>query len=139
MTPPIRRAGTDRLPDRTEIRQPRERSFDNEAFFAALDLQRTSRSITWKKVADEANVSASTLTRIAQGRRPDVDSFAALVAWAGLEAQHFIGKPTTDSPRPLTQISALLRRDPNLTPEAATAIEQLVKVTYEQFRRSPPE
>jgi len=127
--------GGDGVPPRA--RGERERHFDNDAFYAALDAQRRSRGITWKKVAEEANVSASTLTRIAQGRRPDVDSFAALAGWAGLRPESFLTIKPEASPRPLVEISALLRRDPNLSAEAVVAIEQLVNVTYERFRTPP--
>ena len=55
--------------------------FDADAFFEALDKTRNNKKITWRKVAEEAGVSASTLTRMAQGKRPDVDTLAALAAW----------------------------------------------------------
>ena len=59
--------------------------FDADGFYSALDAERRSRRYTWKRVADESRVSASTLTRMAQGRRPDIDGLAALVAWSGFE------------------------------------------------------
>lgn len=111
--------------------------FDLEGFYAALDAQRRARGLNWKTVASEAGVSASTLTRMAQGRRPDVDGLAALSAWAGLEPGNFI--PDHDSSReriePLAAISVYLRRDPNLSPESARAVDQILKATYEQFRK----
>jgi transcriptional regulator with XRE-family HTH domain len=112
---------------------PRERSFDNGAFFAALDSAREARKLTWKQLASQAGVSASTLTRVGQGKRPDVDSFAALVAWAGLKPGDFIGTSHSDS-EPLAEISVLLRRDPHLTDEAATALDELLKATYKRLR-----
>ena len=63
--------------------------FEAEAFFSALDSQRQSQKLTWKKVAELSGVSASTLTRIAQGKHPDVDSLGALCNWAGLNADIF--------------------------------------------------
>ncbi len=115
----------------------RDRSFDNEAFFAALDAERISRNMHWKAVAALAGVSASTLTRIGQGRRPDVDSFAALSAWAGLDPEHFFRRASDEQeqPSPLSEISLLLRRDPNLSPDAATALDELVKATYERLQQ----
>jgi transcriptional regulator with XRE-family HTH domain len=114
----------------------RKGRFDAQAFYAALDAERRSRRYTWKQVAQEAQVSASTLTRMAQGRRPDVDSLAALVAWAGLSADTFV---LGDQPRPepgtLTMISTYLKGDPQLTAEAAEALDQLVKATYERMRK----
>lgn len=116
----------------------RDRSFDNESFFAALDAERISRKMHWKAVAAQAGVSASTLTRIGQGRRPDVDSFAALSAWAGLDPEDFFRRSTTkeqEKPSPLSEISLLLRRDANLSPDAATALDELVKATYERLQQ----
>lgn len=111
--------------------------FDAEAFYAALDSQRQARRLTWKKVADEAGVSASTLTRMAQGRRPDVDSMAALLAWSGLKTDWFIKSDETPQreAEPLTQITTYLRADPNLTSEAVIALEALIKATYERLRQ----
>lgn len=110
--------------------------FDAEAFYAALDGQRLSRRITWKKVAEESGVSASTLTRLAQGRRPDVDSMAALVVWSGLSADSFVrnSKKVKRRAEPLAAITAILRGDPNLSDRGAVALEALVKTAYESFR-----
>lgn len=111
-------------------------SFDAEAFYTALDGERRNRRCTWKRVADEAKVSQSTLTRMAQGRRPDVDSLAALVAWSGLSADDFVrGVKEKPEPGPLARISTYLRSDPHLTPEAAEALDELMKVTYERMRK----
>ena len=115
---------------------PRKRRFDGEAFYAALDGVRRDRRCTWKQVALESGVSASTLTRMAQGRRPDVDSLAALVDWAGLSADTFLlDEGVRRQPGALAMISIHLRNDPQLTPEAADAIDEMVKATYERMTR----
>ncbi len=113
-------------------------SFDAEGFFAALDSARQGRTLSWKQVANEAHVSASTLTRMGQGRRPDVDSLAALARWSGLDPADFIrgGKPAAQRrPEPLAMISTYLRGDPNLSEEAAAALEEVIKATYERLRK----
>ena len=110
--------------------------FDADGFYAALDAERRSRGYTWKRVADESRVSASTLTRMAQGRRPDIDGLAALVAWSGLSADSFVRDDQAKSEaEPLAMISTYLKSDRNLTPEAAEALDQLVKATYERMRK----
>ena len=113
----------------------RVRAFDTQAFFSALNAAREARDITWKALASEAGVSASTLTRVGQGKRPDVDSFAALVAWAGLKPQDFIAVSSRES-EPLAEISVLLRRDPHLNDEAATALDELLKATYKRLKNA---
>ena len=111
--------------------------FDADAFYAALDAERRSRRYTWKQVAEEARVSASTLTRMAQGRRPDVDSLAALVAWAGLSADAFVDSgEVRATPGSLTMISTYLKGDPQLSAEAAEALDQMVKAAYERLRNA---
>ena len=71
-------------------------------------------------MAQESGVSASTLTRIAQGKHPDVDSLAALSAWSGLAVDRFVkgGLPRKE-PEPLAMISSFLRSDSRLNEEAA--------------------
>jgi transcriptional regulator with XRE-family HTH domain len=111
--------------------------FDSEAFFAALDAVRVSMKINWKEVARGTGVSASTLTRMAQGRRPDVDGLAALCLWSGLKADDFIFEEEGQrrEATPIAMISTYLRADPNLTKEGAIALEQVIKATYEQMTK----
>lgn len=134
-----REIAREQLPEASELRSttvPGKGRFDAEAFYTALDAERRSRRQTWKRVAEEAQVSASTLTRMAQGRRPDVDSMAALIAWSGLSADTFVkGTQTRAVPGALSVISSSLRSDPQLTAEAAAALDELMKVTYERMRK----
>ena len=110
--------------------------FDSQGFYDALDATRRSKNLNWKEVAAQSGVSASTLTRMAQGRRPDVDGLAALASWSGLKADHFVRSETQQNePEPLAMISTYLKSDPHLTAEAAEAIDQLVKATYERMRK----
>ena len=109
--------------------------FDTEAFYDALDAVRLARRKTWKQVAGESGISASTLTRMAQGKRPDVDGLAALAAWSGLAADDYVRSDTTrPAVEPLAKISTYLRSDKNLSRESATALDELIKATYERLR-----
>ena len=109
--------------------------FDGDAFYAALDGQRQARQCTWRRVAEESGVSASTLTRISQGRRPDVDSLAALSAWSGLDVDMFVrGRSPKTEPEPLAVISSCLRSDPRLNEHAAAALDEMVKAAYRSMR-----
>lgn len=110
--------------------------FDAMGFYQALDATRRAREVTWRQVAREAGITASTLTRMAQGKRPDVDSLAALTTWSGLKADNFVrsaGKETLAEP--LAMISTYLRSDPNLSAPAADALDELVKATYQRLRK----
>jgi transcriptional regulator with XRE-family HTH domain len=113
------------------------KGFDGDGFYRALENTVTARSKTWKQVAAETGVSASTLARMAQGRRPDAASLAALSAWAGLNPSDFVDAPykvaRTES---MAEISTLLRADPSLDAQGAEALEAIVRAAYERFRKS---
>ena len=115
---------------------PKKGWFDGEAFYAALDAVRAARRQNWKQVASESGVSASTLTRMAQGKRPDVDGLSALLAWSGLNADDYVRSSEEKRPEqePLAMISTYLRSDRNLSAEAAAALEQVIKATYDTLR-----
>lgn len=111
--------------------------FDSDLFYTALDAARAARGLSWRDVAKESGVSASSLTRIGQGKRPDVDSLTALCAWSGLNAGDFMELAGQPRPEPLALISTHLRGDPNLSPDAADFIDDLVRTSYERLRSRP--
>ncbi|ALA61212.1 hypothetical protein [Nitrospira moscoviensis] len=113
------------------------KGFDGRAFYKVLESTVGARQKTWKQVAMETGVSASTLTRMAQGRSPDAASLAALSAWAGLNPSDFVKASFKKKQRPeaITQISSLLRTDPNLDKDAAEAMDAIIRAAYERFRR----
>jgi transcriptional regulator with XRE-family HTH domain len=116
-------------------------SFNASGFYAALDAERLARRLNWKDVSAASGVSASTLTRLSQGKRPDVDSLAALTAWLGMSVDRFMGRRTTafGSASPLTQISSILRDDPDLNEDAAAALDEMIKATYVRLRSKKAE
>ncbi len=82
---------------------------DVKALHAALDQQRRARGLSWRQLAKHAAVSPSTLTRMAQGKRPDVDSFSALIQWLGIPAEDFMRRSgagdEAEEPEPMAVIS----------------------------------
>lgn len=108
--------------------------FDTQAFYAALNAVRLSRQKTWKEIAHEAGINASTLSRISGGAKPDVNGLASLLAWSDLKAEMFIRGAGQGAAEPIAQITALLRADPKLTRDHAQLIEDIVVSTYNRLR-----
>lgn len=92
--------------------------FEIDAFSTSLNSIRLMRNKTWKSVAWEAGVSASTLTRIMQGKRPDVDSLSALCKWAQFNANDFLNKD-----------GEILE----LPPLATYTVQQLIEIIYHRI------
>lgn len=109
--------------------------FDAQGFYQAMDAERLSRSLNWKQVAEQSGISASTLTRLAQGKKPDVDSLAALISWSGLDSCDFVRTTGSVEASNFSKSLLLLRSDPNLDPEGAAMLEDMLKVAYERLRK----
>ena len=107
-----------------------EPAFDISGFYLALDGARRGRNLNWKEVAEAARVHPSTLSRMANGRRPDADSLALLAAWSGLNPADFVPGVRPAVADTLAQISSFVHGDPLLSPEAATALDEMIKATY---------
>lgn len=108
--------------------------FDSDAFYSALNAVRLSRQKTWKEVAQETGINASTLTRMSQGANPDVDGLASLLEWGNLKAEMFIRGLKNEEPHAIAKITALLRADPQLSPKHAKLIEDIIVTTYNQLK-----
>ena len=113
---------------------PEDDRFDSEALYAALNAARLSQQKTWKDVAEESGVNASTLSRIGQGAKPDVNGLAALLQWSNLKAEDFIRGPKRRKTEAIAEITALLRADTNLTKANAKLIEDIVVSTYNKLK-----
>ncbi len=104
---------------------------DVDALYVTLDSERRQRGFSWRRLAQEAGVGPSTLSRMAQGNRPDVDSFAALIHWLGLPAEQFMRHSEDEPERQATgsaqAVASLLRADKNLDPESAAAIDDILR------------
>jgi len=114
---------------------PTSTFFDWAAFASALKQERRSRSISWRRVALESGVSASTLSRLNQGGRPDAEGLASLALWSGLDLRIFVrpSRRAQERSNTLSAISAALHLDPSLSPEHADTILALVRSVYHRL------
>ena len=111
----------------------------------AIRRRREELGLSLRDVADETNVSASTLSRIENGTgKPDADNIAALTRWLDMPMERVMsgrGKdadaatPVVYFPHESTPdiIEAHLRADRNLNEETARALSEMFRVAYAQF------
>jgi transcriptional regulator with XRE-family HTH domain len=119
-----------------KVHMPKEH-LNTAALYAALDAQRGSRALSWRQLAKEVGVSPSTMTRLANGQRPDVDAFAALVRWLGQPADSFLTSDELE-PRPepdlVAQLAPLLRARSDLNEQDVKYLEDLIGVAARRFQ-----
>jgi transcriptional regulator with XRE-family HTH domain len=113
-----------------------ETTVNVDALYAALDTKRRSLDASWRGISRELDVSPSTFSRMAQGRRPDVDTFATLLRWLKVDADAFMIGEETDpakEPDPVVMVSTYLRSAKNITAEDARALEDIFGAAYNRL------
>jgi len=68
----------------------KRQQLDVPALYAALDVVRAHTGMTWREVAQDTGLSASTFSRMAAGHKPDVDALCTLVTWLRIPMDRFV-------------------------------------------------
>lgn len=105
---------------------------DVDALYSELDRKRQRENLSWRSLANELKITPSTFTRMAQGLKPDVDTFATLIRWLGTSQEGFLLplRKSTTATDPVAMISSYLRADKNVTDEQAHALEDIIRAAY---------
>jgi transcriptional regulator with XRE-family HTH domain len=95
--------------------------------------QRGSRGLR-DVAAEMGNVSPSTLSRVENGNKPDMDTFLLLCDWLDVPPAKFfystMNRDQIDQLPASDSIAFLLRADRNLDPATANVLATLVKAAY---------
>lgn len=105
---------------------------------AALDKAREVQGLSWRQLAKEIGVSASTISRMANNLNPDVNAFAAMTTWLKLPAEDFYvrGSAEGDGQEPdlVAQLVPLLRARKDLKPQDVEYLEEMIGAAAKRFR-----
>ncbi|MFE4818575.1 helix-turn-helix domain-containing protein [Streptomyces sp. NPDC056704] len=67
---------------------------DVEELHRRLDARRQQQRLSWRQLAARLDLSASTLSRLADGKRPDADALVSLLVWLDLDdGLNYVIKP----------------------------------------------
>ena len=108
-------------------------NLDAERLANLVRSKRGSRGL--RETAKEiGNVSPSTISRVENGKTPDMDTFFTLCDWLEIPPAELMkntaGKDKVDTPE---AIEIQLRADKNLDPAIADALASLVKAAYKDL------
>lgn len=99
---------------------------------ALLSQRRAELGLGLRDASRQAGVPVATMSRVEQGRTPDLATFRRLVEWLGVPPERFF-KPTERTENTPDAISTHLKTDPALSPEAADKIAGIVRDLYESY------
>lgn len=115
-----------------------ELTVDVRSLHAALDKAREARGLSWRQLAKEIGVSASTISRMANNLKPDVTAFAAMTTWLKLPPERFFvgGDSHTDTEEPdlVAELVPLLRARRDLKPQDVEYLEEVIGAAARRFR-----
>jgi transcriptional regulator with XRE-family HTH domain len=98
--------------------------------------RRKDLGMNLREVAEDADVSFNTLSRVERGHIPDLRSFRKLVAWVGVDPARFFEVTRTRFESTPEVVAAHLRSDPFLPREAARRIAGIVEDLYRELAHS---
>ncbi|MGC5015763.1 helix-turn-helix domain-containing protein [Streptosporangium sp. DT93] len=110
---------------------------DVKALHAALDAARVKECLSWRQLAKEVGVSASTISRMANGLKPDVTAFAAMTTWLRMPAESFYVdpmRPDEEEPELVASLVPLLRARRDLTENDVAYLEEVIAAAARRFR-----
>lgn len=87
-----------------------------------------------REVALEIGTSAATLSRIESGKQPDLETFAKLCKWLGVDGGEVLG--CSDSKQPAQVRSAHIRAEKTLKPDTARHLGELILAIHKRYYMS---
>ena len=115
-----------------------ELTVDVRSLHAALDKARVGKGLSWRQLAKEIGVSASTMSRMANNLKPDVTAFAAMTTWLKMPAEDFYvggGRDAgVEEPDLVAQLVPLLRARQDLTSRDVEYLEEVIGAAAKRFR-----
>lgn len=112
---------------------------DIDALSMHVREHRKELGLSLRAAANQSDVPFNTLARVEKGDLPDLANFRRIVEWLGLPPEMFFQPPRLRTENTPEVIAHHLRRDPNLTDEAARHIAGLVRELYTSLARPPEE
>jgi|SRR5579872_5532253 len=114
-----------------------ETTVDVDALYAALDRKRQNLKLSWRALASKLEITPSTFTRMAQGLKPDVDTFATLIRWLGMSQEEFLvpARKKTKDVDPVAMISTYLRGAKNVSQAQAEALEDIISAAFRHLSK----
>jgi len=114
-----------------------KRELDVDALYAALESKKSEFGLSWRKLADELEISDHTVfTRMSQGKVPETNTLLTVTGWLGMSLDSFTRGDVVapDSRRETMEaIRSYLRADKALAPESADAIASVLRAAYDQL------
>ena len=100
-----------------------------------LKERRATRGV--REVARDIDISPATLSRVENGKTPDLDTFEKICRWLGLDPGEVLGFGESTAKVEPVVATAHLRAKREISPELARALGEMVQRTQSMFGDEP--
>ena len=91
--------------------------------------KRASKGI--REAAKEIGISAATLSRVENGKVPDLDTFGRICAWTGDNPSTFLGLQVHEVATPRAQVH--FKKEAAIKPETAKALGEMIMLAQQKM------
>lgn len=96
-------------------------------------IQRKRGSMGIRAAASEIGISPATLSRIENGRVPDLETLRKVCAWVGVDPAVYLGTPTEQPGSTSTSVQVIFKKDRAVSPQTSQALAKLIQAASRQF------
>lgn len=82
-----------------------------------------------REAAKEAGISPATLSRIENGKVPDLETFGKVCAWLGADPAVFLGLAPTGTTTPKAQVH--FKKETAIRQDSATALSEMIMLAQQ--------
>jgi transcriptional regulator with XRE-family HTH domain len=96
-------------------------------------LQKKRSSMGLRAAAGEIGVSPATLSRIENGRVPDLDTLRKVCRWLGVDPAGYLGASSKPELTDIPSLQVVFKKDRAVSPNTSKALGKLIIAAYRQF------
>lgn len=96
-------------------------------------LQQKRGSMGVRAAAGEIGISPATLSRIENGRIPDLETLKKVCVWLQVDPARYLGPGPESRAASAADIQVVFKKDRAVTPKTSQALGKLIMAAYSQF------
>jgi transcriptional regulator with XRE-family HTH domain len=96
-------------------------------------LQKKRGSMGIRAAAGEIGISAATLSRIENGRIPDLGTLKKVCAWMEIDPARYLGLKTGPEGHSTVGVQVVFKKNRTVTPKTSQALGKLILAAHRQF------
>jgi transcriptional regulator with XRE-family HTH domain len=96
-------------------------------------IQRKRGSMGVRAAASEIGISFATISRIENGRVPDLETLKKICRWLRIDPASYLGSKKDQTKASPLSVQVVFKKDRAVSPRTSRALAKLIEAAYQQF------